>query len=1387
MDTLDTLLVPPSDLATAVTLPALPQPALARWQPLRLGLVELFHYDSEEFWFRDGHLLLRGNNGTGKSKVLSLTLPFLFDAQLKPSRIEPDGDAGKKMAWNLLLGKLDRRIGYAWIEFGRIADDGEPDYLTLGCGLSAAAARAQVDAWFFVLESRRIGEDLWLTSPARNVLTRERLKEALHEHGQVFDTASAYRRAVDERLFQLGTVRYAALMDTLVQLRQPQLSKKPDEGNLSDALTEALPPLSAELLTDVADALNQLEEYRRELQDYEALAKAVGQFNQRYKRYAAINARRQARGLRSAQSGYDTASRSHNEARSELQTAQHAEAQAKSRLDAAEAALLAGRTRLDQLQSDPAMKDANRLNQAERDAESRAADLVDATRMNAEAVARLEREQRTLEERGARRTQAEESLATARAGVAAAALASGIGEPWLVNPLAALPAAELATLSDLPLDIARKDLRQATLVRREQLALVQRRVSAVAQAEATHASRQQARDERQDEAEAAAARRSAADAAVETEGSRVVEAWQEHFANLQVLQVDEPPLPALAAWVANLQGDNPARAALSSAQQRAADDLAQQRAGHLAAQKALHDERATLRTEHARLAQGEDAAPPSPYTRGAEARRQGAGAPLWQLVDFREHVDAAQRAGLEAALEAAGLLDAWVTPDGRLLEADGAPPLHDTQWQERPRRDASLAAWLTPSAAAATPDIDAVMLTRLLEGIACSAHDDGRAEGWIAPDGRFRLAALAGSWHKPQAAYIGYAARAAARARRLTEIDLRLREIAEASRRIDEALAELARQQERAAAEWQGAPSDDGLRAAHADAAASERGFQIAKSRLDEADRQLRAAIDALQSRRDALAADAADLHLPTHPEALEAVGAALLHFGETLHGLFQVAHELRSAAAELARQQERTREVEADARQRAEQLAERRRQASDAQVRLATLRESIGARVDELQERLREARDAVSNGERQAKAEGESLRTAGEARARGEQKVLDADATLQERAEARQRTIAQLQGFAATGLLSAALPEAELPDLRAPWTIEPALTLARRTEQALAQVADDDDAWTRIQSQISHDYGELGRALTALGQQTQADTSDYGMVVSVIYQNRPERPDQLTARLDAEITQRRELLTARERTLLENHLQAEIAAEVQRLLQAAERQVDAINRELHKRPTSTGVKFRLLWQPLPEGGEGAPVGLEAARKRLLNTSTDLWSAEDRRVVGEMLHQRIAAERLKADAVGGSLLEQLAQALDYRRWHRFRVQRWQDGQWRPLSGPASSGERALGLTVPLFAAVSSFYSQASYAFAPRLVLLDEAFAGIDDAARAHCMGLIREFDLDFVITSEREWACYAELPGVAICQLQRREGIDAVHVSRWTWDGRARRREDDPDRRFPPE
>ena len=119
------------------------------------------------------------------------------------------------------------------------------------------------------------------------------------------------------------------------------------------------------------------------------------------------------------------------------------------------------------------------------------------------------------------------------------------------------------------------------------------------------------------------------------------------------------------------------------------------------------------------------------------------------------------------------------------------------------------------------------------------------------------------------------------------------------------------------------------------------------------------------------------------------------------------------------------------------------------------------------------------NTGEAVVDTKGNARRLAGEARAGAEQKVSGAQGTLDERTAGRQQAIARLQGFAATDLLSVAMPEVDVPDLRAPWTIEPALNLARRAEQALSSIPDDDDSWRRIQGRLSQDYTELGSALT--------------------------------------------------------------------------------------------------------------------------------------------------------------------------------------------------------------------------------------------------------------------------------------------------------------------
>ncbi len=275
------------------------------------------------------------------------------------------------MHWNLLLDSYDRRTGYTWLELGRRAADGSKHFLTLGAGLMAVKGRPQVDSWFFLLDDPadggvRIGRDFWLTSRQQVVLGRDRLREAIGNQGLVFETATAYRRAVDERLFVMGERRYDALMDTLIQLRHPQLSKKPDEAGLSHALTEALPPLPQELLGDVAEALNQLEEDRRQLEEFRELGAAVQRFDQRYRIYAGMLARRQAREPRQAQTEFDNASQERNLAQAEKEAAQSAAARAQAADEDSEGTLAAARTRLETLQSDPTMQDANRLENAER-------------------------------------------------------------------------------------------------------------------------------------------------------------------------------------------------------------------------------------------------------------------------------------------------------------------------------------------------------------------------------------------------------------------------------------------------------------------------------------------------------------------------------------------------------------------------------------------------------------------------------------------------------------------------------------------------------------------------------------------------------------------------------------------------------------------------------------------------------------------------------------------------------------------------------------------------------------------------------------------------------------------------------------------------------------
>ncbi|MFY7930177.1 MAG: TIGR02680 family protein, partial [Oligoflexus sp.] len=272
---------------------------IARFRPTRIGLINIYKCDDEVFNFNRGRLLLRGNNGAGKSRILALTLPFLFDGDVSPHRLEPDGDKARRIEWNLLMDQYPERLGYVWIEFGRISEDGKPIFVTLGCGLHAVKGRPQVTKWFFV-SSQRVGYDLQLVRD-RHPLSRDRLEEALSDHGRLFKTAAEYQREVDQQLFKLGRDNYKALVDLLIQLRQPQLTRQFDGERISAALSGALSPLSPNLIDQIADSFRSMEKDRQELSELNSALRAADLFMAKYSHYAKIASRRAAIDLRKKQ------------------------------------------------------------------------------------------------------------------------------------------------------------------------------------------------------------------------------------------------------------------------------------------------------------------------------------------------------------------------------------------------------------------------------------------------------------------------------------------------------------------------------------------------------------------------------------------------------------------------------------------------------------------------------------------------------------------------------------------------------------------------------------------------------------------------------------------------------------------------------------------------------------------------------------------------------------------------------------------------------------------------------------------------------------------------------------------------------------------------------
>ena len=213
-----------------------------RWHPARIGLIDFWYYENQEFELDHGHLLLRGSNGSGKSVTMQSFIPLLLDGNKNSERLDAFGTRSRKIENYLLEEDSERtdRIGYLWMEFKR---ENEEVYKTIGMGLHARLNK-KTDAWYFVLEdNRRINQDLSLV---RNhlALTQQELKNVVGVQN-VMTSRTDYMQRVNQALYGFENLeQYDELIKLLVQLRSPKLSNSLKPTSLNELLQNSLQPLS---------------------------------------------------------------------------------------------------------------------------------------------------------------------------------------------------------------------------------------------------------------------------------------------------------------------------------------------------------------------------------------------------------------------------------------------------------------------------------------------------------------------------------------------------------------------------------------------------------------------------------------------------------------------------------------------------------------------------------------------------------------------------------------------------------------------------------------------------------------------------------------------------------------------------------------------------------------------------------------------------------------------------------------------------------------------------------------------------------------------------------------------------------------------------------------
>jgi hypothetical protein len=281
--------------------------------------------------------------------------------------------------------------------------------------------------------------------------------------------------------------------------------------------------------------------------------------------------------------------------------------------------------------------------------------------------------------------------------------------------------------------------------------------------------------------------------------------------------------------------------------------------------------------------------------------------------------------------------------------------------------------------------------------------------------------------------------------------------------------------------------------------------------------------------------------------------------------------------------------------------------------------------------------------------------------------------------------------------------------------------------------------------------------------------------VVSMRDRIRPQTPAALLAEITDLIAEQSGLLEEKDRQLFEEIILRSVGKTIRQRILRAEQWIRDMNRLMAERNTSSGLKLQLQWVPKAAQSEKEMNAEQLVD--LLRRDARLLREDEIEQMIQHFRSRIQWAKQGAQEERESLRKHIYEILDYRTWFQFvlRYKKGGEAGYRELTDSKfnvmSGGEKAMSMYIPLFAATYSRYEDAA-PDAPKIISLDEAFAGVDEENIRDLFKLLSEMDFDYMMTSQVLWGCYDTVPRLSVVEICRPNDADFVTLFRYRWNGK---------------